>query len=141
MHGTEYKLWCKTFAEVLIYLYSEDEQDKRDISLNIVKKQKNIISTQVINEVVSVLHRKMKLDCSEINNVFGELLNAFILKLVDGNTIKSALSILERYSYSYWDSLIIASALENNCAILYTEDMQHNQLIEKTLKIVNPFST
>jgi predicted nucleic acid-binding protein len=41
--------------------------------------------------------------------------------------------------YSYWDSLIIASALKNNCSICYSEDMQHGQLIEDRLKVINPF--
>jgi predicted nucleic acid-binding protein len=40
---------------------------------------------------------------------------------------------------SYWDSLIISSALESGCKILYTEDMHHNQIIEGKLKIINPF--
>ncbi|APB35038.1 Putative nucleic-acid-binding protein, contains pilt domain [Gloeomargarita lithophora Alchichica-D10] len=43
-----------------------------------------------------------------------------------------------RYGYSYWDSLIIATALQSNCNILYSEDMQHDQLIEGKLRIINP---
>ncbi len=49
------------------------------------------------------------------------------------------MDIKKRYRFSYWDSLIIASALENNCSILYSEDMQHSQVIEDNLKIINPF--
>ena len=45
----------------------------------------------------------------------------------------------EKYAYSYWDSLILASALENNCPIIYTEDMQSGQIIEDSLKIINPY--
>ena len=44
-----------------------------------------------------------------------------------------------KYNYSFYDSLIIAAAIESGCSILYSEDMQHNQLIEEKLKIVNPF--
>jgi len=44
-----------------------------------------------------------------------------------------------KYKFSYWDSLIIASALESGCGILYTEDMQDGQVIEDRLRIVNPF--
>jgi len=50
-----------------------------------------------------------------------------------------AVQIKLKYFFSYWDSLIIASALESGCSILYTEDMQDGQLIEERLKIVNPF--
>jgi len=42
-----------------------------------------------------------------------------------------------RYGFSYYDSLIIASALECECSVLFSEDMQHGQIIESTLKIVN----
>ena len=44
-----------------------------------------------------------------------------------------------QYKFSYWDSLIIASALENECDTLYTEDMQDGLIIEGKLTIVNPF--
>ena len=47
--------------------------------------------------------------------------------------------IRHKYNLSFWDSLIIASALENDCSILYTEDLQHEQMIEGKLKIINPF--
>jgi len=46
---------------------------------------------------------------------------------------------IEKYKYQYYDSLIIATAIENGCSILYSEDMQHNQNIENKLVIVNPF--
>lgn len=50
-----------------------------------------------------------------------------------------ALKVFEKYGYSIFDSLIIAAALEARCHTLYSEDMQHGQLIEGTLKITNPF--
>ena len=43
------------------------------------------------------------------------------------------------YKFSYWDSLIVSSAIESKCSILYSEDMQHNQIINERLKILNPF--
>ncbi|SFO87434.1 PIN domain-containing protein [Hydrogenimonas thermophila] len=50
-----------------------------------------------------------------------------------------AIDIKEKYKLQYYDSLILATALENGCNILYSEDMQHNQIIENQLKIINPF--
>ena len=47
--------------------------------------------------------------------------------------------IRSKYKYSYYDSLIIATALESKCKILYSEDMHHGQIIENSLKIINPF--
>jgi predicted nucleic acid-binding protein len=54
-------------------------------------------------------------------------------------TIHKACNIAMRYKFSFYDTLIIAAALESNCTILYSEDMHHNQVIENALKIVNPF--
>jgi predicted nucleic acid-binding protein len=44
-----------------------------------------------------------------------------------------------KYNFSYYDSIIVATALENECNVIYSEDMQHNQLIENQLRIINPF--
>ncbi|MDP3217965.1 MAG: hypothetical protein Q8S73_27920, partial [Deltaproteobacteria bacterium] len=54
-------------------------------------------------------------------------------------TLAAAFEIRERYRFSWWDSLIVASALETECEQLYTEDLQHGQIIEDRLRIVNPF--
>ncbi len=54
-------------------------------------------------------------------------------------TVRIGWKIKMKYRFSYYDSLIVASALENDCSILYTEDMQNGQLIEDKLRIVNPF--
>ncbi|WP_456325324.1 PIN domain-containing protein [Desulfonauticus submarinus] len=76
------------------------------------------------------------------NNTFAyakDFMHIFNFCLIDRKDIKLAIEIKEKYKFSYWDSLIVASALENNCSILYTEDMQDGQIIEKKLEIVNPF--
>ena len=49
------------------------------------------------------------------------------------------LKIKDKYKLQFYDSLIIATALENNCSVLYSEDMQHGFEIENTLTIINPF--
>jgi predicted nucleic acid-binding protein len=56
------------------------------------------------------------------------------------STVIRAMDISIRNGYSYWDSLILAVALENNCSILYTEDMQDGQMIDDKLRILNPFA-
>lgn len=54
-------------------------------------------------------------------------------------TVNSGLFIKETYGFSYYDSLIVASALESECEVLYSEDLSHNQVINGVLRIVNPF--
>jgi len=55
-------------------------------------------------------------------------------------SIRSAHRIRLRYRFSYWDSLIVASALESGCTVLYLEDMQEGQEIEGNLRIDNPLA-
>jgi len=55
-------------------------------------------------------------------------------------TIKTGWGIRKKYKLSYWDCIIIASALECGCSIMYSEDMQDGQIIEGKLRITNPFS-
>jgi predicted nucleic acid-binding protein len=52
---------------------------------------------------------------------------------------RASWKVKDKYRYSYWDSMIIASALDSKCSILYSEDMQHGQVIDKDLIILNPF--
>jgi predicted nucleic acid-binding protein len=68
------------------------------------------------------------------------LLENFILSQISLHTIQRAFLLCERYEYSYWDSLLLSSALENNCTTIYSEDMQNGQVIENTLTVVNPFA-
>jgi predicted nucleic acid-binding protein len=46
---------------------------------------------------------------------------------------------MKRYKFSFHDSVIVASALHVRCKILYSEDLQHGQVIEKQLRVANPF--
>ena len=66
--------------------------------------------------------------------------NAFIsVQVINEFIVIGTKKIKNKYQLSFWDSLILQSALKNECKILYSEDLQHNQVIENTLKIINPF--
>lgn len=100
---------------------------------------KSNISKQVVNEIINILLKKYQLPPTQIINVINELndnLNIYDFGIL---TQKLALNIQSQYKLQFYDSLIIATALENNCTILYTEDMQYNQVIKNKLKIINPF--
>ena len=126
-------------TNVLIYGYSEDEPNKRQQAIDCVLSAEAWISTQVLNETINVLKRKFSLSYSQIREAVQEISKGFPIVLVSVNTIEMALNLAERYQYSYFDSLILASALEAGCQILYSEDLQDGQRIENQLTIVNPF--
>jgi predicted nucleic acid-binding protein len=94
---------------------------------------------QVLGEFFNVLVRKIGQQKEEAKEMVVNLLETFEVVKINEFSVLKAMEISIRYKFSYWDSLIVASALENNCSILYTEDMQDGQVIEEKLRIVNPF--
>ena len=58
---------------------------------------------------------------------------------LDEATINQAAIVAIRYQLSHWDALIVASALISGCETLYSEDLQHLQVIDDRLTIINPF--
>src|SRR5438552_4066598 len=84
--------------------------------------------------------KEMKEISSLIEKFIQEYLIDFQIQLISDSTILTALDLQTRYLLSYWDALIVATALEANCTLLITEDMQNGLVIDKTLAIKNPFS-
>ena len=126
-------------TNIIIYAYSLSDPKKQSISSEILLNNDCTISTQVINEYCNVCFKKNLMHISEILLDVDNILDICELVKIDEITIKEALLIKESYKYSYYDSLILSSVLKNNCSILYSEDLQHGQIIENSLKIMNPF--
>jgi len=124
-------------SNVMIYAYFKQDEKKQRISRQLIS-QNAIISTQVLQELTNTLHRKMGVDYSIIRSILQECLQNCDLNTNTSYTVFLALDIAEKYGFSFYDSLIVAAALESKCTTLYSEDMQHNQHIEN-LTIKNPF--
>jgi predicted nucleic acid-binding protein len=82
----------------------------------------------------------LNLPLSAVRNAIAEICNACNLVIVDDATVMKALEQRARYGYAYYDSLIIASALESGCRYLLSEDMTDGQIIEDDLVIRNIFA-
>jgi len=125
-------------TNILIYAYSAEE-DKRTRAIDLISENEVVISLQVLNEFINVLKKKFGKTVDEIFNAIREIEESLTILNLDVELIKRALYLGVKYGYSYYDSLIIASALVSGCSVLFTEDMQHNHLVEKKLRIINPF--
>jgi len=123
-------------SNILIYLFGSDNL-KKEIAKGLLKKRPNI-SIQVCNEISNILMKKYKFSPQEVKTILKEILKNTILSQIDNNTIFGALDIKDRYRFSYYDSLILSSAKDLECHILYSEDMQNDQKIGN-LTIINPF--
>ena len=127
-------------TNVLIYFYSEDDEDRRNIAYHTLNSHDCVTNVQALNEACNVWFKKynwnaekIKAHLDNIELVCGEILS------IHRNTINNALALKDRYGYSFYDCLMLASALDGNCRIIYTEDMSDGQIINDTLKIVNQF--
>ncbi len=98
-------------TNILVYAYSDTELQKQTIARKLVSENISFISTQVLQS--NLVHA---------NNEA---------------TIQQAIKIAELYKFSFYDSLIIAAALECKCSKLYSEDKSHGQLIEKQITIIS----
>ena len=126
-------------TNIFVYLYSDDEPEKRSVAINILELSHSVTSTQVLNEFCSVCLRKLKMPASAVLQSLEEIRDNCELCYIDMEIIQKALTLNSKYGYSYYDCLILASAIINDCECLYSEDMQHNQLIDGKLRIINPF--
>ena len=81
----------------------------------------------------------MRIDYSIVRQILQECIKNCELKTNTSDTVFLALDIAERYGFSFYDSLIVAAAIESKCTTLYSEDMHHSQHIGN-LSIKNPFA-
>ncbi len=125
-------------TNVIVYLYSDDEPGKKLAATSLLEQENIMLSRQVVNEICNVLIRKFSKSSEDVKNVLNELEDIPVLELTDKITLKT-LDIVRIYRFSFWDSMLVATAIENHCEVLYSEDLQHGQIIEKRLEIINPF--
>jgi predicted nucleic acid-binding protein len=130
---------CFFDTNLLVYLYSKEP--KSAIVENFIHAHFGQIwlSIQVLNELYSVLTRKNLKTKEEAQIIINDLIESYKTYCIDEQCIKRAMALHIQYHFSYWDSLIMAAALEVGCTTLYSEDLQHNRLIEDRLIILNPF--
>ncbi len=128
-------------TNIFVYLYSNSEMQKQKIVKSLIFESEIdiFISTQVLGEFTNVLYKKYDYSVSTIKMAITDFKNNFSVHSIKTETVERALDMMQTYKYSYWDSLIIASAIENNCSTLYSEDLHHNQVLEQKLRIINPF--
>jgi predicted nucleic acid-binding protein len=126
-------------TSVLLYLLSS-ETEKAD-RVEALLADSGVISVQVLNEFTAVASRKLSMPLGDIREVLETIRRICRTEPLTVEDHDRAGEIMERYKFSFYDSVIVASALHARCKTLYSEDLQHGQVIEKQLRITNPFET
>jgi predicted nucleic acid-binding protein len=122
-------------TNIFVYALLASEPLKKQRALQLVEQalgsHRGCISYQVIQEFANVSTRKFAQRFS--NDQCKQFISA-AMQLLD-----AALDLQTETRYSFYDSLMLAAALQAGAEVLYSEDLQHNQLVGGTLRVVNPF--
>ena len=131
-------------TNVLVYMVDRSSPQKSSVAQTMVRDalvhRKGVISFQVAQEFINVALTKFKATMSamELEQFFSSVLQPLITVQSSSELYKEALHVHRKNKISWYDALIVAAALEAQCAVLYSEDLQHGQTI-RTLTIKNPF--
>ena len=137
-----------SFIDTNIWLYrlfddqrieAKERERKGNIAISITNQSNIIISPQVINEISVNLIKKAKFDENQIKAVIQSLYNRCQVVEFELTILESASDLRTQYNLSFWDSLIVASALAGDADTLYSEDMQDGLIVSGQLTIINPF--
>jgi len=127
-------------TNLFVYLYSGTDANKKAYVTQVINKYERFVSTQVLNEFCNVCIRKLNMPIPVVKKAIMEICEICNLVVVDDATVLAALDNHEKYGYSFYDCLIIASAMESGCKYLLSEDMANGQIIDDSLTIKNIFA-
>ncbi len=136
----------KCFLDSNLLIYSIDEKDpsKREHVQKFLDEIDTIhvpvISTQTIGEFFNVSTRKLRIPKENSMILCNLLKDKYPIYEISVENVYHALKISRQTQFSYWDSLILAVAIDTGCTIVYSEDLNAGQIIEG-VKIINPFAS
>jgi predicted nucleic acid-binding protein len=131
---------ASAFFDTNVFVYTVFQGDPRSQKAEELITEGGTISVQVLYEFADVVRRKARMPWDEVRFAIENIKALCPDPLpITIDTHSQALVIAEKYSYRIYDALIVASALEARCTILYSEDMQDGQVIDQRLTIRNPF--
>ncbi len=134
---------ARSFIDTNVLVYTDDKatQAKQQIALDLVarhrKERTGVVSLQVLQEYFVTITRKLQVDLQVARRKV-ELLAELDVATPDVADILAAIDIQRLHGFSFWDALVLRSAKQAGCAVLFSEDMQDTREIDG-VRIVNPF--
>ena len=135
-------LESRYFIDTNIWLYAfiqteEDEKFKK--AQNVIAGNEIIISSQIINEICVNLLKKAEFAESRLYSLISDFYKKYTVFELSHDILLKASEIRSQFSFSFWDSLVAATAIESEARFLISEDMQHGFKLTDNLSILNPF--
>ncbi len=132
-------------TNILVYLFDKDYPEKKAQAQTLLEKETEngriLVSTQVLQEFYVTVTRKLEVPLSpeKAEEIVSQFM-VFPLVEISSSHILKAIRKSINLQFSFWDALIIEAAISGGASILYTEDLQHGQIIDN-LKTLNPFQS
>lgn len=135
-----------SFVDTNIVVYANDGRDlnkqlkAQSLLYSLIASNTAVLSSQVVQEFCNVMLKGKQpfMRSDDLKIVLSEIILPLMRHSPDPDFYIRALNLTDQHAISLYDSLIVEAALELDCDILYSEDLQHGQQFGK-LKIVNPF--
>ncbi len=111
-------------SNIIVYsILAKQAPEKHIAAMGLLSSPDLALSSQVVNEVATTLKRKGNIEDKELRGILDDIY--FRFEVIDqiSEDIFSAFALRKQYNFSYWDSLIVATALRSGAERLYTEDM------------------
>ena len=124
-------------TSVLLYLLSGDTAKADRVEALLLTR--GVVSVQVLNEFAVVSLQKLKMPLNEIREILATIRAVCAVEPITVETHDRGLAVHERYGFSLYDSMLVAAALIVGATIMYSEDLQHGQVIDNQLRVTNPF--
>jgi len=133
----------RSFFDTNVLVYADDKAapSKQRRALELVAEHRRagtgVVSLQVLQEYFVTVTRKLQVDARTARRKV-ELLAEFDVATPDVADVLAAIDLTRLHSFSFWDALVLRSAQQAGCGVLFTEDMQNAREMDG-LRIVNPF--
>ena len=131
-------------SNILIYFADGADPQKQQIAENLIKNavinDTGVISTQSLQEFFAATTRKLLCTKEKAKEYIENFSESFTVEQVSVPLILKAINISIKNQFSFWDSLILAAAIQTGCIICYSEDLTNGQIVDG-VKILNPFTS
>ena len=134
---------ARSFFDTNILVYADDKRAgaKQSRAIDLVAEHRRdgtgVISLQVLQEYFVTVTRKLNVD-SPLARRKVEILSEFDVVVPEVADILAAIDLHRLHGFSFWDALVVRSAQQAGCRVLFSEDFQAGREIDG-VQIVNPF--
>ncbi|MDR0990977.1 MAG: PIN domain-containing protein [Propionibacteriaceae bacterium] len=129
-------------TNVLVYRYDRDAGGKhetaRRVVLDLARARTAAISVQVMQEFVATTRRNSILVDADLRTAL-TIMSHWLVHRPGPDDVVAALDLSARHTLSFWDAMIVRSAVESGATTLLTEDLNPGQIIDG-VTVVNPFA-